>query len=90
MAKIKSEVEITVDVTLEKDGLGVLAFSDPETPPQLFSISYDALFDETDELYGNGRGGLISDPEDKETVLAIAHQHRDLADDLANLCGQTL
>ena len=27
MAKIKSEVEITVDVTLEKDGLGALVHS---------------------------------------------------------------
>ena len=90
MAKIKSEVEITVDVTLEKDGLGALAFTDPETPPQMFRISYDALYEEVDEIYGNGRGGLISDPDDKETVLSISHQLRDLADDLANLCGQTL
>ena len=90
MAKIKSEVEITVDVTLEKDGLGALAFSDPETPPQMFFISYDALYEEIDELYGNGRGGLISDPDERNRPEAIAHQLRDLADDLANLCGQTL
>ena len=50
MAKITSEVEITIDVTLEDDGLGALAFTDPETPPQMFRISYDALYEEIDEL----------------------------------------
>lgn len=90
MAKITSEVEITIDVTLEDDGLGALAFTDPETPPQMFRISYDALYEEIDELYGNGRGGLITDPDDRNTVMKIANQLRELADDLANLCGQTL
>ena len=53
-----------IDVTLEDDGLGALAFTDPETPPQMFRISYDALYEEIDELYGNGRGGLITDPDE--------------------------
>ena len=39
-------------------GLVRLHFGDPETPPQMFRISYDALYEEIDELYGNGRGVL--------------------------------
>ena len=90
MATIKSEVEVTLDITLEEDGVGVLVFGDPETPPVLFSVTYDALYEEVDELYGNGKGSLINDPEDRETVIKIAQQLRELSDDLANLAGETL
>lgn len=90
MATIKSEVEVTLDVTLEEDGVGVLVFGDPEVAPVLFSVTYDALYEEVDQLYGNGRGGVINDPEDCVTVMKMAEQLRDLADDLANLAGETL